>query len=54
MMELDDVVIHDPLEDMKPRYQSYGFSQVFYAPNKMSSAVADIQTTIRRKVMGIH
>ncbi len=54
MMELDDVVIHDPLEEMKPRYRSYGFSQVFYAPNKMSSAVADIQTTIRRKVMGIH
>lgn len=54
VMELEDVVIHDPLEDVKPRYRSYGFSQVFYAPNKMSSAVADIQAMIRRKVMGIN
>lgn len=54
IIELEDVVIHNPLEEVKPRYRSYGFSQVFYAPNKMSSSVADIQTMIRRKVMGIN
>jgi len=53
IMELEDVVIHDPLEDVKPRYRSYGFSQVFYAPDKMSSAVTDIRAMIRRKVIDI-
>lgn len=53
MMGLEDVIIQDPTEEAKPRYKSYGFSQVFYAPNKMSSAVLDIKLMIRSKVMGI-
>lgn len=53
MMELEDVVIENPLEEIKPRYRAYGFSHVFYAPNKMSSSVADIQAMIRRKVMSM-
>lgn len=51
--ELEGVFIQDPTDEAKPRYRSYGFSQVWDDYTKMYAEVPDILTTIQNKVRSV-